>query len=73
MNFEKYYWPWFFNLLPAKFVYFCAMRVWLEATSGKYGTDPITLSVDNAVKRFARIHALPGHGSDEHYDSNRSR
>lgn len=76
MNLLGYIWHrtrWFFRL-PASFVYFCAMRVWAETTTGPYGnTEACSLTMDEAVARFSRIHALGGSGSDEHFDSNRKR
>lgn len=74
MAVRRFGWPSFFYALPARLVYFCAMRVWGEATSGVYGTTVVgTLSMSDAIRRFARIHAIPGHGKDEHHDSNRGR
>ena len=58
--------------LPSPIVYLCAIRVWGEATTGKYGTTDVkAITASEAVQRFARIHGLRGHGADEHYDSNR--
>lgn len=67
-------WPRFYSYLPASFVSFCAMRVMVEATTGKYGnTVMFELTAMEAINRFSRIHALGGSGKDEHYDSNRNR
>lgn len=39
--------------LPKKLIYFCAMRMWVETTVGKYeNTDPTKLTFLEAVKRF---------------------
>ncbi len=66
------YWPDFFWLLPARFVHYCAIRVWSEATTRKYSATCVaSLTMSEAIARFSRIHALGGSGSDEHYDSNR--
>jgi hypothetical protein len=66
---------WFQSLtyyLPNKLVYFCAIRVWAEATSGVYGNTVVpTITAGEAIQRFARIHGIPGHGKDAHYNSNR--
>lgn len=62
------------RFLPAWVVYFCAIRVWGEATCGVYGNTVVPeITASEAIQRFARIHAIPGHGKDEHFDSNRSR
>jgi hypothetical protein len=71
MSFEKL-WPKWFNYLPASFVYYCAMRVWVESTSTPYDDTIVSdIKLSHAIQRFARIHGLPGHGEDEFYDSNR--
>ncbi len=63
---------WLTFRLPARLVYRCAIRVWAETTSGPYGSTVASeLTASDAVARFARIHALGGAGSDEHFDSNR--
>ena len=65
-------WPDFFNMLPAKFVYFCAMRVWVEATSGCYSPTVVSeIEMAEAIARFARKYAIRGHGRDSYFDSNR--
>lgn len=39
--------------LPRWLVYWCAIRVAAHATTGRYGTtDPTTLSVTDALKRW---------------------
>ena len=61
------------HILPARLVYFCAIRVGAEATTGVYGTTVVPeLTLMDAIGRFARIHGIPGNGKDEHYDSNRN-
>lgn len=60
--------------LPKNLVYFCAMQVIAETTSGKYGHTVVPdLTAMEAVSRFARIHGIRGHGKDEFYDSNRDK
>lgn len=60
--------------LPNDIVCYCAIRVVAEATTGKYSDTVVPeLSAIDAVQRFARIHALGGAGSDQHWDSNRNR
>lgn len=62
-----------FQRLPAWLVYFCAIRVWAEATTGPYGdTNATAITMSEAIARFSRIHGLGGSGKDEHFDSNRN-
>lgn len=38
--------------LPRPLVYWCAIRLWAHATTGRYGTTiPSTLPVDEALRR----------------------
>ncbi len=65
-------WRWLVWHLPKQFMMFCAIRVIAEATTGKYGDTVVPeLPAMEAVARFCRIHAIPGSGADEHWDSNR--
>lgn len=60
------------DILPAKLVYMCAIRVWAETTINEYGsTDPSTITMSECIRRFARIYKIAGHGSDEFHDSNK--
>lgn len=53
-------------------LYFSAIKMWAECTSGKYGHLVATGNTfEEIVNRFCRIHRIPGHGKDEFYDSNR--
>lgn len=66
------FWLRVIDFLPIKLIYMCAIKVIADATTGKYGsTEVSTLTAMDAVARFARIHAIRGHGKDEYYDSNR--
>jgi hypothetical protein len=53
--------------------YYCAMNVWLEATSLEPYTSTIVdeITMSESILRFARRHNMKGHGSDEYFDSNR--
>lgn len=65
-------WPKFYFKLPPTLVYYCAMRVWSESTSGPYGNTIVPeITAGESVQRFARKHGIPGHGRDEFFDSNR--
>lgn len=67
-------WMWLADAVPAKLAYWCAIRVFSSACTGKYaGTRVSELTALEAGTRFARIHGFPGNGSDEHYDSNRGQ
>ncbi len=65
---------WITDWLPKRIIYYCAIKVWVCATTGKYGDTIVSeITMSEALARFSRIYALPGHGKDEHYDSNRNR
>lgn len=60
--------------LPKKLIYFSAIQLVAEATSGKYGNTVVPeIGAMDAIGRYARIHAIPGSGKDAFYDSNRNR
>lgn len=41
------------NVLSKKIIYYCAIRVWLHATTGKYGDTLIAeLTMDEAIRRW---------------------
>lgn len=63
-------WPHAYSQLPSEFVYFCALRVWLEATTPPYGDGWMTVTVGDAIARFAERYAIRGHGKDENYYNN---
>jgi ribosomal protein L39E len=44
---------WIARHLPRKVVYFAAIRVWANATTGKYGhTNAVETKCDEAIKRW---------------------
>lgn len=62
------------RVLPERLVYQCGIEIWAQATGGVYdSTDVNEIPVSLAMKRYARIHAIPGHGDDKFYNSNRGR
>jgi hypothetical protein len=59
--------------LPKHLLYHCAIQVVCETTTGKYGNTLLPeVPAMECIARFARIHAIPGCGEDEFYDSNRA-
>lgn len=51
---EVNFWYWLVDLLPAKLLYFCFMKVMCHATTGKYGnTNVPELEGMEAVKRYS--------------------
>ncbi len=62
----------FVDRMTPEAIYLAAIKCVAEATSGKYGntTVPEALAME-MIARYGRIHAIPGNGKDEYYDSNR--
>lgn len=60
--------------LPSRFLYWCAVHVWAVATTGHYSKHSAKdLTAAEAICRYARVKAIPGHGKDRYHDSNRKR
>lgn len=61
------------KVLPKDFVWMCGIQIWSEITMPPYNSGVFDVTMQNALKQYARKHAVPGNGSDEHFDSNRNR
>lgn len=59
---EVNFWYWIANhVLPKKAVYFCAMSVIVEASTGKYSNrHPEEIKAMSAVKEFSEKHGIGG-------------
>ena len=66
------FYMWLSRKLPKRLLAVCAVQVLAQATTGKYSSTVVPeITAVDAVNRFCRIHAIPGSGADEYYDSNR--
>jgi len=46
---------WFVDRLPKWVIYWCAMRLWVAGTTGKYSTTIAPeLTLDEAIRRWGR-------------------
>jgi len=47
------FYDWLAWKLPKKLIYFCLLRAWAKATTGKYGKEDATkVTMDDAIRRW---------------------
>ncbi len=53
------FWMWLAMKLPKKMIYFCAMRLIADATTGEYSTTIVSeLGAMDALERFDELHKI---------------
>lgn len=52
-------WFWFIKKLPKKLIYFCALQLGAETTTGKHGDTIVPeLGLMEAVNRYEKLHGI---------------